>query len=48
MSGGGPSNLFLIVGIVVNVALTGLAIWWVVKQGVKKMRPKDEPPRDQP
>jgi len=47
MSGGGPSNLFLIVGIVVNVALTGLAIWWVVKQGVKKKRPKDGSPPDQ-
>ena len=43
-SGGGPSNFFLVTGIVINVLLTGLAIWWVLKQGVKKPPPKDEPP----
>lgn len=46
MGGGAPSNFFLIAGIVVNVALTGLAIWWLLKQGVKKPPPKD-PPLDQ-
>lgn len=46
--GGGPSNFFLILGIVINVTLTGLAIWWLLKQGVKKDPPKDEPPNDQP
>lgn len=46
--GGGPSNFFLILGIVINVTLTGLAIWWLLKQGVKKAPPKDEPPNDQP
>ena len=45
---GGPSNAFLIAGIVFNVVVTGLAIWWLVKQGVKKPPPKDkEPPADQ-
>jgi hypothetical protein len=47
--GGGPSNFFLILGIVINVTLTGLAIWWLFKQGVKKNPPKDNPPPgDQP
>jgi cytosine/uracil/thiamine/allantoin permease len=46
MSSGGPSNFFLIAGVVINVVLTGLAIWWLVKQGVKKP-PKDAPPPDQ-
>ena len=45
--GGGPSNFFLIFGIVINVVLTGLAIWWLLKQGVKKDPPKNEPPKDQ-
>jgi hypothetical protein len=36
-------SLFWIVGIVLNVGLTGLAIWWVVKQ---MRRPKDPPPGD--
>jgi uncharacterized membrane protein YqiK len=40
MSQGGPSNLFLIAGIVVNVVLTALAIWWVIRQG-KKRPPKE-------
>ncbi len=35
-------SLFWIVGIVFNVVLTGLAIWWVVRQ----MRRPKEPPRD--
>ena len=48
MSSGGPSNLFLIVGIVVNVALTGAAIWWLVRQGRKRPPPKDAPPPGQP
>lgn len=49
MSSGGPSNLFLIVGIVANVVLTGLAIWWVLRQGAKKRPPKDGGgPPDQP
>ena len=47
MSSGGPSNFFLIAGIVINVVLTALAIWWLVKQGVKKYPPKDGPPPDQ-
>ena len=47
MSPSGPSNFFLIAGIVINVVLTGLAIWWLVKQGVKKPPPKDAPPPDQ-
>lgn len=44
---GGPSNFFLILGIVINVVLTGLAIWWLLKQGVKKPPPKEERPPDQ-
>lgn len=44
---GGPSNFFLILGIAINVLLTGLAIWWLLKQGVKKSPPKDGPPPDQ-
>ncbi len=44
---GGPSNFFLILGIVINVVLTGLAIWWLLKQGVKKPPPKDGLPPDQ-
>ncbi len=36
MSQGGPSDLFLIIGIVVNVVLSGLAIWWVLRQGKRK------------
>jgi hypothetical protein len=36
MSQGGPSDLFLIIGIVVNVVLTGFAIWWVLRQGKRK------------
>jgi len=48
VSAGGPSNLFLIVGVVINVALTGLAIWWVVRQRVKKAPPEEKPPGDQP
>jgi len=36
VSQGGPSNLFLIFGIVANVVLTGLAIAWVLKQGRRK------------
>ena len=47
MNPGGPSNFFLIAGVVINVVLTALAIWWLVKQGVKKPPPKDAPPRDQ-
>lgn len=35
-------SLFWIIGIILNVLLTGLAIWWVLKQ----MRRPDEPPRD--
>jgi heme/copper-type cytochrome/quinol oxidase subunit 4 len=35
-------SLFWIVGIVLNVVLTGLAIWWVVRQ----MRRREDPPRD--
>jgi hypothetical protein len=35
-------SLFWIIGIVLNVVLTGLAIWWVLKQ----MRRPDEPPRN--
>lgn len=42
MSTGGPSNAFLILGIVLNLALTALAIWWLLKQGVKKPPPKEE------
>jgi hypothetical protein len=34
---------FWIVGIALNVGLTGLAIWWVVKQ---MRRPDDPPPPD--
>jgi len=45
MTGGGPSNTFLILGIIINVVLTGLAIWWLVKQGVKK-DPRTAPPPD--
>ena len=48
MGAGGPSNFFLIAGIVVNVAITALAIWWLLKQGVKKLPPKDGPPPGQP
>jgi hypothetical protein len=44
MGGGEPSNFFLIAGIVLNVALTALAIWWLLKQGVRKPPPK--PPGD--
>lgn len=53
MSPGGPSHLFLIIGIAINVLLTALAIWWLVKQGTRKYgpppeeKPPDEPPRDQ-
>ena len=36
-------SLFWIVGIILNVGLTGLAIWWVVKQ----MRRPQNPPRDE-
>ena len=36
MSQAGPSNLFLIVGVVANVLLTGLAIWWVLRQGKRR------------
>jgi hypothetical protein len=43
MGGGGPSNFFLYAGIAVNVVITGLAIWWLLKQGVKKPPPKDPP-----
>ena len=34
-------SLFWIVGIVLNVGLTILAIWWVVRQ----MRRPEDPPR---
>lgn len=44
MSPGEPSNFFLIAGIVLNVAITGLAIWWLLKQGVKKPPPRDPSP----
>jgi hypothetical protein len=36
-------SLFWIVGIVLNLVLTGLAIWWVVRQ----MRRRGDPPRDE-
>lgn len=39
MAQGGPSNLFLVLGVVINVAVTGLAIWWLFKQGVRKPPP---------
>ena len=35
-------SLFWIIGIILNVLLTGLAIWWVLKQ----MRRPGDPPRD--
>jgi hypothetical protein len=44
MEAGGPSNFFLIAGIALNVAITGLAIWWLLRQGVKKPPPQDPPP----
>ena len=37
-------SAFWIFGIILNVTLTALAIYWVVKQ----MRPRDKPPRDTP
>jgi hypothetical protein len=42
MSSGGPSNLFLVAGIVINVLVTGLAIWWLFRQGVRKPSPPPE------
>ena len=42
MNPDGPSNLFLIAGIVVNVVVTGLAIWWLFRQGVHKPPPPPE------
>ncbi len=31
-----PSLTFWIVGIIINVGLTGLAIWWLLKQTKKE------------
>ena len=44
MGAGTLSNFFLAAGIVVNVVITALAIWWLLRQGMKQPPPKDAPP----